>query len=221
MRSRWIGMLGALFVAPSVFASTSAAASSERAVVELWKALKPLTTVTSVMNTGAHADDERSHLLAYFSLGVGARTISVIANRGEGGQNELGNEYVHALGVLRSQELAHAAEVLNMRLAILSQDLDDPVWDFGFSKSPEETLALWGEESAPGAADPGDPDPPRPDVLYPSFDNVPSQHGHHRAINLLTVEAFSKAADPTVFPEHFEERPAPVAASKALLARGC
>ena len=99
-------------------------------------------------NTGAHPDDERSHLLAYFSLGGGLRTISVIANRGEGGQNELGNEYVHALGVLRTQELADAAEVLNMRLAILSQDLDDPIWDFGFSKSPEETLALWGEEYA-------------------------------------------------------------------------
>ncbi|MBO2519921.1 MAG: hypothetical protein CW349_09585 [Firmicutes bacterium] len=204
MRSRWIGMLGALFVALSVFASTSAAASSERAVVELWKALKPLTTVTSVMNTGAHPDDERSHLLAYFSLGVGARTISVIANRGEGGQNELGNEYVHALGVLRSQELAHAAEVLNMRLAILSQDLDDPIWDFGFSKSPEETLALWGEEYALERLIRAIRTH-RPDVLYPSFDNVPSQHGHHRAINLLTVEAFSKAADPTVFPEHFEE----------------
>ncbi len=220
MRSRWIGMLGALFVALSVFASTSAAASSERAVVELWKALKPLTTVTSVMNTGAHPDDERSHLLAYFSLGVGARTISVIANRGEGGQNELGNEYVHALGVLRSQELAHAAEVLNMRLAILSQDLDDPIWDFGFSKSPEETLALWGEEYALERLIRAIRTH-RPDVLYPSFDNVPSQHGHHRAINLLTVEAFSKAADPTVFPEHFEEGLHPWQPRKLYLPGGC
>src|SRR5690606_1800736 len=176
-------MLGALFVALSVFASTSAAASSERAVVELWKALKPLTTVTSVMNTGAHPDDERSHLLAYFSLGQGARTISVIANRGEGAQNELGNEYVHALGVLRTRELSVASDVLNMKLAILHSDFDDPIWDFGFSKSPDETLELWGREHvferlirAVRTH--------RPDVIYPSFDNVPSQHGHHRAINV-------------------------------------
>lgn len=204
MRSRLLGAFCALLVAFAALSTTTIAASSERAVVELWKVLKPLTTVTSVMNTGAHPDDERSHLLAYFSLGVGARTISVIANRGEGGQNELGNEYVHALGVLRSRELSNAAEVLNMRLSILSQDLDDPIWDFGFSKSPEETLALWGEEYALERLIRAIRTH-RPDVLYPSFDNVPSQHGHHRAINVLTLEAFSKAGDPTVFPEHLDE----------------
>src|SRR5690606_29673081 len=84
---RWmllvLSVLLAAALAPSAAANDG---GSERAVVELWKALKPLTTVTSIMNTGAHPDDERSHLLAYFSLGVGARTISVIANRGEGGQ---------------------------------------------------------------------------------------------------------------------------------------
>src|SRR5690625_6159225 len=31
---------------------------------ELWTTVKPLETVVSFMNTGAHPDDERSHLLA-------------------------------------------------------------------------------------------------------------------------------------------------------------
>lgn len=201
---RWMMSVIVVLVAAALATSAAAQSGAERAVVDLWKALKPLTTVTSVMNTGAHPDDERSHLLAYFSLGQGARTISVIANRGEGGQNELGNEYVHALGVLRTRELSVASDVLNMKLAILHSDFDDPIWDFGFSKSPDETLELWGREHvferlirAVRTH--------RPDVIYPSFDNVPSQHGHHRAINVLTLEAFYKAGDPDVFPEHLAE----------------
>src|SRR5690606_40060049 len=63
---------------------------------------------------------------------------------------------------------------------VCSSDL--PIWDFGFSKSPEETLALWGEEYALERLIRAIRTH-RPDVLYPSFDNVPSQHGHHRAIN--------------------------------------
>lgn len=202
---RWmllvLSVLLAAALAPSAAANDG---GSERAVVELWKALKPLTTVTSIMNTGAHPDDERSHLLAYFSLGQGARTISVIANRGEGGQNELGNEYGHALGVVRTRELSVAADVLNMKLSILNRDFGDPIWDFGFSKSPDETLKHWGREHALERLIRA-VRTHRPDVIFPSFDNVPSQHGHHRAVNVLTIEAFHKAGDPNVFPEHLAE----------------
>ncbi|WP_342748227.1 NEW3 domain-containing protein [Virgibacillus ndiopensis] len=38
----------------------------------------------------------------------------------------------------------------------------------------------------------------------PSFRNVESQHGHHRAITILTKQAFEDAANPTVFPEQLE-----------------
>ncbi|MCK9905631.1 hypothetical protein MXD63_37285 [Frankia sp. Cpl3] len=42
----------------------SSPAYAERGVVDLWKSIKPLTTIASAMNTGAHPDDEHSAMLA-------------------------------------------------------------------------------------------------------------------------------------------------------------
>ncbi|SEM99082.1 PIG-L family deacetylase [Lihuaxuella thermophila] len=171
---------------------------------ELWKVLRPLDTIVSFMNTGAHPDDEQSALLAYLSLGKGVRVSSVLANRGEGGQNEIGTELGNGLGIIRSRELQEAANLLGIDLFLLSEKIDDPIYDFGFSKSPEETLAKWGESVVYERLirrirlE-------RPDILMPSFRNDPTQHGHHRAITLLTLRAFKDAADPHVFPEHLRQ----------------
>ena len=62
----------------------------QRGIVELWESLVPLKSVASFMTVGAHPDDERSSLLALLSQGYGVRTITVTANRGEGGQNAIG-----------------------------------------------------------------------------------------------------------------------------------
>ncbi|MBH8596925.1 MULTISPECIES: PIG-L family deacetylase [unclassified Thermoactinomyces] len=170
---------------------------------ELWKALRPLDTIVNFMNTGAHPDDENSALLAYLSLGKGVRTISVLANRGEGGQNEIGPELGNALGIIRSRELQEAAKVLDVHLFMLSEDLNDPIYDFGFSKSPEETLKKWGETLTYERLIRRIRQE-RPDIIMPSFRDVPTEHGHHRAISELTVRAFKDAADPSVFPEQIK-----------------
>ncbi|WP_213525850.1 NEW3 domain-containing protein [Paenibacillus sp. J31TS4] len=183
-------------------------ASADRGVVDLWKAIKPLTTIASAMNTGAHPDDEHSATLAYLSLGLGVDTYSVIANRGEGGQNEIGSELGNALGIIRTRELQEASKITNVTLANLSQKLDDPIYDFGFSKSPDETLAKWGEDVAYERLIRQIREK-RPDVLIPAFLNEPSTHGHHRAINVLTERAFKDAGDPKVFPKQLEEGLAP------------
>lgn len=183
------------------FAPTATAAQKD---AELWKALQPLGTVVSFMNTGAHPDDEQSGLLAYLSLGKGVRSISLIANRGEGGQNEIGKELFNGLGMIRSRELQEAAELLNLRLIHLSEKPDDPIFDFGFSKSPVETLDNWGESLTYERLI-RQIRQTRPDIVMPSFLDVPSQHGHHRAINQLTVKAFEDAANPNVFPEHMKQ----------------
>lgn len=81
------------------------AEAGEREDPALWQAVRPLSTIVSFMNTGAHPDDERSALLAWMSLGRGVRTSSVIANRGEGGQNEIGDELGNGLGIIRTREL--------------------------------------------------------------------------------------------------------------------
>lgn len=195
------------------------AAHADRGIVDLWKAIKPLTTIASAMNTGAHPDDEHSATLAYLSLGRGVDTFSVIANRGEGGQNEIGSELGNALGIIRTRELQEASKVTNVHLEILSQQIDDSIYDFGFSKSPDETLEKWGEEVAYERLI-RTIRTLRPDVLIPSFLNEPSTHGHHRAINIMTVRAFHDAADPAVFPAHLREGLSPWQVKKLYLPAG-
>ncbi|MBO8165540.1 MAG: PIG-L family deacetylase [Brevibacillus sp.] len=194
----------AALVAALVMPAAVQPVQADRGVVDLWKAIKPLTTIASAMNTGAHPDDEHSATLAYLSLGRGVDTSSIIANRGEGGQNEIGSELFNALGVIRTRELEEASRVTNVTLGILSEDIDDPIYDFGFSKSPEETLDKWGEDVAYERLI-RKIRQLRPDVLIPAFLNEESTHGHHRAINVLSVKAFEDAANPDVFPEHVKQ----------------
>ncbi|RDW20613.1 PIG-L family deacetylase [Oceanobacillus chungangensis] len=171
--------------------------------VDLWNAVKPLETTVTFLNTGAHPDDERSDFLAYLSRGLGVKTSSLIANRGEGGQNEIGTELGNALGIIRSNEMIEAAEITGVKAYHLSETTSDTIYDFGFSKSPEETLDKWGEEVTYE----------RlikfirtyqPDIVMPSFRDVDTQHGHHRTISILSERAFEDAADPTVFTEQLE-----------------
>lgn len=171
---------------------------------ELWKVVNQLKTTTSFLNTGAHPDDERSHLLAYLSLGEGVRTGSLIANRGEGGQNQIGQELGNGLGIIRSEELIEASAVTNVNLIMLSQDLSDPIYDFGFSKTKEETLNEWGEEITYERLIKSIREY-KPEIVFPSFLDVDSEHGHHRTITVLSLKAFDDAADPSIFPEHLEE----------------
>lgn len=194
----------ALLVGAALTVQPQQAYAAERATVALWNALTPLKSVNTFMNTGAHPDDERSAVLAYMSRKVGARTISLIANRGEGGQNAIGTEYEHSLGVVRTRELQEASAASNVELYFLGQVIGDDIWDFGFSKNPEETLEKWGHEVALERLI-RVVRQTRPDVVMPSFLNSHGQHGHHRAITVLTMEAFEKAADPEVFPEHLAE----------------
>lgn len=194
----------AALVGSLVVPAAHGTAHADRGAVDLWKAIKPLTTIASAMNTGAHPDDEHSAMLAYLSLGKGVNTFSIIANRGEGGQNEIGSELGNALGIIRTRELQEASKITNVHLENLSEKINDPIYDFGFSKSPDETLEKWGEQVAYERLI-RKIRTLRPDVLIPAFLNEQSTHGHHRAINVITVQAFKDAADPAVFPEHLKD----------------
>ncbi|MFF2458409.1 NEW3 domain-containing protein [Peribacillus simplex] len=180
------------------------AANPEETNVELWNAVKPLETTVTFLNSGAHPDDERSDFLAYLSRGLGVKTSSLIANRGEGGQNEIGDELDNALGIIRSREMIEAAKITGVKAYHLSETTSDPIYDFGFSKTPEETLEKWGEELTYERLI-------RfirtyqPDILMPSFQNDDTQHGHHRTMTILSERAFKDAADPTVFPQQLKQ----------------
>jgi LmbE family N-acetylglucosaminyl deacetylase len=178
--------------------------AADRQELRLWRSLVPLISVNSFLQTGAHPDDESSALLARLALGDGAHVAYVCAVRGEGGQSELGAETGTLLGVLRSAEMQLAARTLGIDLYWLNTELDGPVRDFRFSKSPEETLARWGAELLAERLVRAIRTH-RPDAIMPTYLDVPGQHGHHRAVTRATIAAFRQAGDPQAFPQHAGE----------------
>lgn len=167
----------------------------DRGIAGLRQALDRLDVVASVLHTGAHPDDENSSLLAWLSRGQGVRTAYLSATRGEGGQNLIGNELFEALGVIRTEELLAA------RRFDRGDQFFTPNFEFGYSKTAEETLEKWGREALVG-------DfvrvirHYRPEIVVSRFTGTPSDgHGHHQAAGIATMEAFRAAADTARFPE--------------------
>ena len=158
-------------------------------------AFQKLNVLGSVLYVGAHPDDENTSLLALFSKGRKYRTAYLSVTRGEGGQNLIGPEQGAELGLLRTQELLAARRIDG------AEQYFTRAVDFGYSKTAEESLEIWGKETVLG-------DIVwvirkfRPDVIITRFSaEVTGGHGHHTASGLLIKEAFAAAADPNRFPE--------------------
>lgn len=181
--------------------SRLARAVHQPALVRLHRALSRLPSVLTVMNTGAHPDDEINDLLAALRFAYGMRVVVACSTRGEGGQNALGSERGGALGVLRTAEMEEAARRIDADVAWLGHGPDDPVHDFGFSKNGDDTLRRWGEERIVERLVRAYRQY-RPDIVIPTFLDVPGQHGHHRAMTRAAERAFMLAGDPSAFPDH-------------------
>jgi LmbE family N-acetylglucosaminyl deacetylase len=171
----------------------------DRGVSGLILALRRLPTIASVLHTAAHPDDESTELLAYLARGQGARVAYLSLNRGEGGQNGIGPELWENLGVIRTEELLAARKLDG------AEQYFTRAFDFGFTRSPEETLQKWNREEILG-------DMVRvirrmrPLVLVSGFTGTARDgHGQHQVAGLLTPEAIKAAADPTRFPEQIRE----------------
>jgi LmbE family N-acetylglucosaminyl deacetylase len=186
------------------------------ALVRLHRKLGRLSSVLTVMNTGAHPDDEASGMLAAIRFGFGMRIVIACSTRGEGGQNAIGPERGAALGVLRTREMEEAARRLDADLAWLGHGPGDPIHDFGFSKNGDDTLARWGEERIVERLVRAYRKE-RPDIVIPTFLDVPGQHGHHRAMTRAAETAIGLAADPHAYPEHLAEGLTPWQISKFYL----
>jgi len=164
-------------------------------IVDLWFALQGLKSVVSFMQSGAHPDDEISAMLAALRFRDGIATSYACAVRGEGGQNDIGVEATHDLGVLRTAEMERAADVLDMGLYWLSESPEDSIFDFGLSKTGVETLGFWDHDRVLRRfveivrTE-------KPDILCPTFLDIPGQHGHHRAMTQAAHEVMDAAADP-------------------------
>ncbi len=76
----------------------------------------------------------------YLSHGLGAEVGLLTVTRGQGGQNAVGPEQDGPLGVIRTTELLAAGSRYGVR-----QFFTRAV-DTGFSKSPEWTMKIWGDQ---------------------------------------------------------------------------
>ena len=92
------------------------------------------------MQTPAHPDDEHNALYALFTHGMGLRSISAQATRGEGGQNEIGPELFRDMGVLRTSELLAAHRVDG------AEQYFTRAIDYGYSFDPQEVVNKWGRQ---------------------------------------------------------------------------
>ena len=165
--------------------------------------LRQIDGVKRVLMVAAHPDDEDTALLAALSRGLGVETAYFSLTRGEGGQNLIGPELGEGLGIIRSGELL-AARAIDGAGQFFSR-----AYDFGYSKTAEETFLQWPRDlllsdlvwvirSF------------RPQVIITVFSGTPRDgHGQHQAAGILTREAWDAAGDPTRFPEQLAvgERP--------------
>ena len=143
----------------------------------LWArhALARLCFLGSALMAGAHPDDEYTEVLVYLVRVRKARTAYLSLTRGEGGQNMLGPERDELLGLLRTQELL-AARAIDGAEQYFTRAID-----FGYSRSPEDTLSKWDRDLILG-------DIVwlirrlKPDVVIQTIEGASSgRHGHHRA----------------------------------------
>ena len=161
-------------------------------------ALDRLTVLGSVLMIAAHPDDENTAALAYWARGRKLQTAYLSCTRGEGGQNLIGSEQGAMLGVIRTQELLAARRIDG------AEQFFTRAIDFGFSKTPKETIQKWGHDATLS-------DMVwvirryQPDVVVLRFSGTPRDgHGQHQASAILGKEAYFAASDPTKFPEQLQ-----------------
>ena len=162
---------------------------------EIQLALQKLNVLGRVLYIAAHPDDENTNLMAFWANGSLYDAAYLSVTRGDGGQNLIGPELGERLGVIRTEELLDARRIDHARQFFTR------AIDFGFSKTADETMHIWGHDKILA-------DVVwiirnfRPDVIVTRFSPGDEKtHGHHTASAILAQEAFSAAADPNRFPE--------------------
>jgi len=167
---------------------------------EIFESIQKLNFLGSVLYIAAHPDDENTRLISYFSNKFHARTAYLSLTRGDGGQNLIGPEIRELLGVIRTEELLSARKIDG------GEQFFTRANDFGYSKTPTETLEIWNKDEVMR-------DVLKiirkfkPDVIINRFDHrTPgSTHGHHTSSAMLSMEAFELANNSSIFPEQAEK----------------
>jgi LmbE family N-acetylglucosaminyl deacetylase len=167
------------------------------------RALARLSTHKRLLVIAAHPDDEDTSLIALVSRGMGGEAAYLSLSRGEGGQNLIGPELGVGLGILRSRELLAARAVDGGRQFFTR------AYDFGYTRSIEETQKLWPKEVMVE-------DAVRvirrfkPQIVVSIFPGVPHpNHGQHQMAGVTAFAAFPLAGDAAALPQLSAEALAP------------
>jgi LmbE family N-acetylglucosaminyl deacetylase len=194
----WLPLSAAAQLSPSPLepASTGGVTAVDRALAKL-------STHKRLLVIAAHPDDEDTTLIALVSRGMGGEAAYLSLSRGEGGQNLLGPELGVGLGLIRSRELLAARAVDGGRQFFTR------AYDFGYTRSLDETLRLWPKEVLIE-------DAVRvirrfkPQVVVSVFPGTPHRnHGQHQAAGVTAYAAFPLASDPAALPQLATEGLAP------------
>jgi LmbE family N-acetylglucosaminyl deacetylase len=186
-----------LFLALHFFAATAIAQKPVKPdAADLHQAIKKLNVLGTVLYVAAHPDDENTRMISYLRNAKYYDVTYLSLTRGDGGQNLIGPEIRELLGVLRTQELLMARSVDG------GKQLFTRANDFGFSKSPDETLLFWDKDAVLSDVVWAYRQV-KPDVVINRFyhDKKYDTHGHHTASAMLSVEAFDLAGNPAAYPE--------------------
>jgi LmbE family N-acetylglucosaminyl deacetylase len=179
-----------------LFGSTRTALAQQGGLADLAAALDALDVATRVLVIAAHPDDEDTQLITWLARGRQVETAYLSLTRGDGGQNLIGNELGEALGVLRTEELLAARRIDGGRQYFAR------AFDFGYSKSAEETFRHWPRDSllydvitVVRAF--------RPHVIVSVFSGTPRDgHGHHQVAGIVARQAYDLASDTLAVPRN-------------------
>lgn len=160
--------------------------------------IRRLNVLGSVLYIAAHPDDENTLFLTYLHNERNLRTAYLSLTRGDGGQNLIGAEQGEYVGVIRTQELLAARRIDG------PEQLFSRAYDFGYSKSTDEAVKMWGRDQVLS-------DIVylirkfQPDVVVTRFPpDSRAGHGHHSASAYLAEEAFKLSNDPKSYPEQLK-----------------
>lgn len=177
-----------------LLAAPRPALGQERGAAALDHLVHGLMVTPRVLVIAAHPDDEDTQLIAWLSRGRHVETAYLSLTRGDGGQNLIGNELGEALGAIRTQELLAARRIDG------GHQYFTRAYDFGFSKSAEETFTHWDHEellrdvvTVVRSF--------RPHVIVAVFSGTARDgHGHHQVSGIVAREAYDASADTVRFP---------------------